>query len=324
MSPSNPTVSVVLPIYQEELTIGGLLDEIVQSLDEEDFVYEIIAVDDGSSDGTLLELRNARDRLGERLHVARHIYNRGNGAALRTGLRVATGDVVVFMDADGQHSPVDIRRLLSYIPPFDLAIGARTSAYQGGRLRGLANRFFNRFASWLSRRPVEDLTSGFRAMRREAAVHFLPLFPEGFSAPTTTTLGFLKAGYNVAFVPINVRPRAAGKSKIRLWADGLEFLTLMLRIVALYDPLRIFLPTGIILTIVGIGAWAAGMAQAGRLVLPNSAILLFLVAIVTWLLGLIASQVATSLVPYRGDESLLLDDEAFEYLIDDALSSQQE
>ena len=324
MSTNDRTVSIVLPIYQEELTIGGLLEEIVQSLDGQDLDFEIIAVDDGSTDGTLNELRNARDLYGDRLRVARHIYNKGNGAALRTGLRVATGEAVVFMDADGQHSPTDISRLLSFIPPYDLAIGARTSTYKGGRLRGLANRFFNWFASWLARRPVDDLTSGFRAMRREAAVHFLPLFPEGFSAPTTTTLGFLKAGYNVAFVPIDVRPRAAGKSKIRPWADGLEFLTLMLRIVMLYDPLRIFAPTGIVLTILGIGAWAAGMAQAGRLVLPNSAILLFLVAIVTWLLGLIASQVAMSLVPYRGDESLLLDEEAFNDLTDDPLSSQQE
>lgn len=305
-------VSVVLPVYHEENTIGSLVDEIVETLDNEDFEYEIIAVDDGSKDGTLDELRRARDRHGERLRVARHLYNKGNGAALRSGLRVASGEVVVFMDADGQHSPDDISRLLARIPPYDLVIGARTSTYKGGRLRALANRFFNWFASWLSRRPVEDLTSGFRALRREAAIHFLPLFPDGFSAPTTTTLGFLKAGYNVAFVPIDVRPRAAGKSKIRLWADGLEFLTLMLRIVAIYDPLRIFVPIGIALTVLGIGAWAAGMAQAGRLVLPNSAILLFLVAIVTWLMGLIASQIATSLVPYRGDESLLLDEEAFE------------
>lgn len=317
-----PEVSIVLPVYHEQHTIGELVDEIFETLDAESVEFEIIAVDDGSTDGTLNELRRARERHGDRMRVARHLYNKGNGAALRTGLRVARGVVVVFMDADGQHSPQDISRLLARIPPYDLVIGARTSGYKGGRLRGLANRFFNWFASWLSRRPVEDLTSGFRAMRREAAVHFLPLFPDGFSAPTTTTLGFLKAGYNVAFVPIDVRPRAAGDSKIRLWADGLEFLTLMLRIVALYDPLRIFVPTGIVLTFLGIGAWAAGMARAGRLVLPNSAILLFLVAIITWLMGLIASQVATSLVPYRGDESLLLDEEAFEDLTDEPVSSR--
>ncbi|MFQ5921614.1 MAG: glycosyltransferase family 2 protein [Anaerolineales bacterium] len=311
MSTLSIGLSVVLPVYHEQDTIGALVDEIVGTLDSSGMGYEVIAVDDGSTDGTLAELRQLRERHGDKLHVARHLYNKGNGAALRTGLGIASGEVVVFMDADGQHSPEDIPRLISQIPPYDLVIGARTSTYRGGRLRGLANRLFNWFASWLSRKEVKDLTSGFRAMRRSAAQHFLPLFPDGFSAPTTTTLGFLKAGYNVAFVPIDVRPRSAGKSKIRLWSDGLEFLTLMLRIVALYDPLRIFVPTGIVLALLGTAAWVAGMARAARLVLPNSAVLLFLVAIVTWLLGLISSQVATSLVPYRGDESLLLDEEAF-------------
>jgi glycosyltransferase involved in cell wall biosynthesis len=304
-------VSVVLPVYREQDTIGHLIDEIVATLDEERREFEVIAVDDGSDDGTLRQLQLLRERHGDKVHVVRHLYNKGNGAALRTGLRVAQGDFVVFMDADGQHSPEHIHLLLAHLPPYDLVIGSRTSTYRGRLFRGMANRFFNRFASWLSRKEIVDLTSGFRAMRRSAALHFLPLFPDGFSTPTTTTLGFLKAGYNVAFVPIEVGPRAAGKSKIRPWADGLEFLTLMLRIVALYDPLRIFVPTGIILTLLGVAAAIAGMARAGRLVLPNSAILLFLVAITTWLLGLMASQVATSLVPYRGDETLLLDEEAF-------------
>jgi glycosyltransferase involved in cell wall biosynthesis len=311
MSAAKIDLSVVLPVYHEQDTIGSLVDEIVRTLDSRSAGYEVIAVDDGSTDGTLAELRQLRERHGDKLHVARHLYNKGNGAALRTGLGVASGEIVVFMDADGQHSPEDIHRLISQIPPYDLVIGARTSKYKGGRLRGLANRFFNWFASWLARREVRDLTSGFRAMRRSAALHFLPLLPDGFSAPTTTTLGFLKAGYNVAFVPIDVRPRSAGKSKIRLWSDGLQFLTLMLRVVALYDPLRIFAPIGFVLALLGIAAWVAGMARAARLVLPNSAILLFLVAIITWLLGLISSQVASSLVPYRGDESLLLDEEAF-------------
>ena len=309
MSSVNPKVSIVLPVYQERATIGDLIDEIFVTL--EGLEFEVIAVDDGSQDGTLLQLRKLRDRHGETLRVARHLYNKGNGAALRTGLRVARGEIVVFMDADGQHAPEDIQQLLSRIPPYDLVIAARTSSYRGGRFRGFSNRFFNWFASWLSRREVVDLTSGFRAMRRQAAMHFLPLFPDGFSAPTTTTLGFLKGGYNVAFVPIDVRKRAAGKSKIRPASDGFQFLTLILRMVALYDPLRIFVPTGVVLGLLGVAAAAAGMARAGRLVLPNSAILLFLVAIIIWLLGLMASQVSASILPYRGDETLLLDDEAF-------------
>ena len=304
-------ISVVLPVYQEQATIGGLLSELVQTLDANGAEYEVIAVDDGSKDGTLRELQAARDRLGSKINVVRHLYNKGNGAALRTGMRVAQGEILVCMDADGQHSPAEIAALVSSIPPYDLVIGARLDGYRGPMHRRLANRIFNWLASWLSRTEVSDLTSGFRAMRRSVALHFLPLFPDGFSVPTTTTLAFLKGGYNVAFVPIQGRRRSGGRSKIRLWSDGLEFFSLILRIIALYDPLRIFLPTGAILGLLGIVAGAAGMLRAGRLVLANSAMLFFLAAIFTWLLGLIASQVAASLVQYRGDESLLLNEEAF-------------
>lgn len=311
-------ISVVLPVYQEESTIGALLAELIETLEANGLVYEVIAVDDGSKDRTLGELQIARDRLGSKITVVRHLSNKGNGAALRTGLRVAQGEIVVCMDADGQHSPAEIAGLVSLIPPYDLVIGARLDGYRGPIHRRLANRIFNWLASWLSRTEVADLTSGFRAMRRSIALHFLPLFPEGFSAPTTTTLAFLKGGYNVGFVPIRGRRRSGGRSKIRLWSDGLEFVSLILRIIALYDPLRIFLPTGAILGLLGIAAGAAGMLRAGRLVLANSAMLFFLAAIFTWLLGLIASQVASSLVQYRGDESLLLNEEAFEGVGKDA------
>ena len=305
-------LSVVLPVYQEQTTIGSLLSEMMEALEAQGFDFEIVAVDDGSEDGTLQALEAARARSGSRVNVVRHLYNRGNGAALRTGLRVARGDIVVCMDADGQHSPAEISSLISLIPPYDLVIGARSEGYRGPWHRRVANRFFNGLASWLSRTRVSDLTSGFRAMRRSVVLHFLPLFPDGFSAPTTTTLTFLKAGYNVAFVPIKGRPRSAGHSKIRLWADGMEFITLILRIITLYDPLRIFLPTGGLLAILGVFAAAAGMLRAGRLVLANSAILMFLAAIITWLLGLIASQIAVTLIQYRGDETLLVNEDAFQ------------
>ena len=304
-------LSIVLPIYEEQATIGSLLAELVETLEAQGFDFEIVAVDDGSADGTLQQLQAARSRNPGRVNVVRHLYNKGNGAALRTGLRVSRGEIVVCMDADGQHSPTEIASLIALIPPYDLVIGARLEGYRGPWHRRVANRFFNRLASWLSRTAVLDLTSGFRAMRRSVALHFLPLFPDGFSAPTTTTLAFLKAGYNVAFVPINGRPRSAGQSKIRLWSDGMEFVLLILRMITLYDPLRIFLPTGSLLAGLGVLAAAAGMLRAGRLVLANSAILLFLAAIVTWLLGLIASQITASLIQYRGDETLLVNEDAF-------------
>ncbi len=269
-----PRISVVLPVFDEAETVRVLIPEIVQTLSKSGASFEVIAVDDGSMDETPAVLQELVSRHPRRVRAARHLTNRGNGAALRTGIRLAEGEVVVCMDADGQHSPSDILKLVDHIPPYDLVVGARTLNYKGSWNRGVANRFFNTFATWLSRTRIDDLTSGFRAMRRSVALHFLPLFPAGFSAPTTTTLAFLKAGYNVTFVPIHVRQRGAGRSKIRLWEDGARFVTIILRMVMLYDPLRIFLPVG--------------------------------VALLTWLLGLISDQVSSTRVQYHGDESVII------------------
>jgi len=297
-------LSVVLPVFEEAEYIGGLIDDLVGYLEGQGESFEIVAVDDGSSDGTLQALKAAAV-LHRQLSVVRHLVNRGNGASLRTGIRAARGDIVVTMDADGQHRPEHLPNLLALIPPNDLVIGARTLGYRGPIARSWANRFYNAFSSWLVSRRIEDLTSGLRAMRREAVLHFLPLFPEGFSAPTTTTLAFLKAGYNVAFVPIDVQPRQSGKSKIQPFQDGARFVRVILRMIMLYDPLRIFLPTGVVLAGLGILAWAAGLWAAGRLVVPNSTIFLFSAALMTWLLGLVSDQIAGTKIHYQGDESLL-------------------
>ena len=299
-------LSIVLPIYNEEKTVEEFLRNLIRELSAGDEKFEVIAVDDGSDDGTLDVLTRLINEFPSRLKVAKHLYNRGNGSALRTGIRTATGRVVVTMDADGQHSPDDINRLVSHIPPYDLVIGARTDSYRGSWYRGVANRFYNRFASWLSRSEIADLTSGFRAMRRSVVDHFLPLFPTGFSAPTTTTLAFLKAGYNVKFIPINVASRQAGRSKVALWSDGSNFILIIIRMIMLYDPMRIFIPTGLILGIIGLLAGVAGIINAKRLVLANSAILFLLAGLVTWLLGFIASQISSTLIQYQGDETIEL------------------
>jgi glycosyltransferase involved in cell wall biosynthesis len=304
-----PLVSVILPVYEEAQAVRVLIPEIVETLQSDGISFEIVAVDDGSKDETPTVLKDLREAYKGHLRVVRHLYNKGNGAALRSGVRVARGEIIVNMDADGQHSPEDILKLISKIPPYDLVIGARVKTYQGPWYRNLANRFYNRFASWLSHTDVQDLTSGFRAMRRTVVLHFLPLFPTGFSAPTTTTLAFLKAGYNVAFVPIDVQPRSSGVSKIRLLDDGARFVIIILRMIMLYDPLRIFLPTGGVLAFLGVLAWTAGLLNAKRLVLPNSAIFLFIAAILTWLLGLVSSQIAGTRIYYHGDETLLVEEE---------------
>jgi glycosyltransferase involved in cell wall biosynthesis len=268
--------------------------------------FEVIAIDDGSSDQTFKVLKVIQQEHPAHLRLARHITNKGNGAALRTGIRLARGDIVLTMDADGQHSPDDIPTLLSEIPPYDLVIGARTESYEGSWYRGVANGIYNRFASWLTRAEIKDLTSGFRAMRREVALHFLPLFPAGFSAPTTTTMAFLKAGYNVTFLPIHVAQRSSGSSKIRLWSDGTTFFRLIFRMIMLYDPLRIFFPAGVTLITFGLFAWVAGLINAGRLVFPNSAIFLMSAALLTWLLGLISDQIASTRIKYYGDEHIVM------------------
>lgn len=297
-------LSVVLPVFEEADYIGGLVDDLATFLEARGESFEVVAVDDGSSDGTLEALKASAQR-HHQLRVVRHLENRGNGASLRTGIRAARGDIVVTMDADGQHRPQHLADLLALMPPYDLVIGARTLGYRGPAARSWANRFYNVFSSWLVSRRIDDLTSGLRAMRREVVVHFLPLFPEGFSAPTTTTLAFLKAGYNVAFVPIDVQPRQSGRSKIQPFQDGARFVRVILRMIMLYDPLRIFLPTGAVLVALGVLAWAAGLLAAGRLVLPNSAIFLFSSALMTWLLGLVSDQIASTKIHYYGDESML-------------------
>lgn len=310
---SSLELSVVLPVYQEVEIVKSLLDRLFASSALADHNAEVVAVDDGSTDGTLQALKEAKQKFGSRLQVIHHLHNRGNGASLRTGIRAARGQIVVTMDADGQHDPDQIDRLLEHIPPYDLVIGARTMDYKGSWYRALANSFYNRFASWLVQRRIDDLTSGFRAMRRQTVLHFLPLFPDGFSAPTTTTMSFLKAGYNVKFVPAQVSQRRAGESKIRLWQDGARFVTLILRMIMLYDPLRIFLPVGVGLAVLGLAAWIAGLVNAQRLVFPNSTIFLFSSALVTMMLGLVSNQIVTSQVPYHGDETMIFIDEEGNY-----------
>lgn len=304
---SGLAISIVLPVYEEAESISELISEIVEQLSSDGFEFEILAVDDGSRDGTAEKLAELREEYPERLHVVRHLYNKGNGAALRTGARLAQGEVVVYMDSDGQHAAGEIVKLLDLIPPYDLVVGARGATYKGPFNRKLANRFYNWFASRLTSTEVDDLTSGFRAMRRAPLQHFLPLYPAGFSTPTTITLSFLKAGYNVTYVSVEVQPRQRGSSKINPLRDGWTFLLIILRMIVLYDPLRIFLPVSVLTFALGLLAWLAGMYQAQRLVVPNSAIFLFISALITVLLGLVSSQVSSSWVFYHGDDTVYID-----------------
>jgi glycosyltransferase involved in cell wall biosynthesis len=245
---------------------------------------EIVVVDDGSTDDTSARARAAG------ACVVRHPYNKGNGAAVKTGIRRASGEFVLIIDADGQHPPEDAQRIAARLGEFDLVIGARSGATQATAARRAGNALLNRFASYLTSRPIPDLTSGFRGARTECLREFLHLLPNGFSSPTTTTLAFIKAGYNVAFEPIDARQRS-GNSKIRFAHDGTRFLLILLKIVTLFSPLRIFLPISLVSFATGsiYGIW--NMIVTGKI--PNGAVILILFAVIVFLVGLISEQVAS-------------------------------
>ena len=245
---------------------------------------EIIVVDDGSADDTAGRAREAG------ACVIRHPYNKGNGAAVKTGLRRAGGEFVLIVDADGQHPPEDAQRIAARLGEYDLVIGARAASTQATAARRAGNAMLNGLASYLTSRPIPDLTSGFRGARTDCLREFIHLLPNGFSTPTTTTLAFIKAGYNVAFEPIQARQRA-GRSKIRFAHDGARFLLILLKIVTLFSPLRIFLPISAFSFAAGsiYGLW--NMATYGKI--PNGAVILILFAVIVFLVGLISEQVAS-------------------------------
>jgi glycosyltransferase involved in cell wall biosynthesis len=272
-------VSIVIPAYNE----GAVIADVVASLTAAAAWREIIVVDDGSNDDTSARAAAAGAR------VVRHPYNKGNGAAVKTGIRTAAGDYVMIVDGDGQHHGDDAVRLAARLGEYDLVIGARSGLTQATRARRLGNVALNWLASYLTGRDIPDLTSGFRAARREQLREFIHLLPNGFSTPTTTTLAFIKAGYNVTFEPAEARPRV-GTSKIRLARDGVRFLLIILRIVTLFSPLRVFLP--ISLASFAVGAGYALWTIATQSHVTNSSVLLIMLAVIVFLVGLVSEQIS--------------------------------
>lgn len=272
-------VSVVIPAYNEAAVIG----EVVSSLKSAASWREILVVDDGSQDDT-----SARAAAAGAV-VVRHPYNKGNGAAVKTGIRRASGEYVLIIDGDGQHRAGDGQRLVARLGEYDLVIGARAHSTQATQARRAGNNALNGLASYLTGREIPDLTSGFRAARREYLLEFLHLLPNGFSTPTTTTLAFIKAGYNVAFEPTEALPRV-GQSKIKLARDGAKFLMIILKIVTLFSPLRVFVPIALASFVVGAG-YAVWTIATQRHV-TNSSVLLIMLAVVVFLVGLVSEQIS--------------------------------
>ena len=272
--------SVVVPAFNEGAAIGRVVGELMSAARWR----EVLVIDDGSSDETAERAAAAGAR------VIRHPYNKGNGAAVKSGIRHATGAFILVIDGDGQHQPSDALRLVSQLAEYDLVVGARSTSTQASWSRRLGNAILNRLAGYLAARRIPDLTSGFRAARRACLMEFLHLLPNGFSTPTTTTLAFLRAGYSVRFEPIQAA-RREGRSKIRLASDGASFFLILLKVMTVFSPLRIFLPISLCSFVVGAGYALWTIVTQSHV--TNSSVLLILSSVVIFLIGLVSEQVSS-------------------------------
>ena len=278
---NQPLVSIVMPAKNEAGAIRSVIDSVHQTVPD----AEILVVDDGSTDDTA----SIADSMGA--HVVRHRYSMGNGAAIKTGARSASGDIIIFMDADGQHDAADIPRMLERIQGgFDMVVGSRRKSAHASAGRGLANRFYNRLASYMTGQQILDLTSGFRAVRTKRFREFIYLLPNGFSYPTTITMAFFRAGYSVSYLPITAAKRV-GKSHIRPFKDGLRFLLIIFKIGTLYSPLKLFFPVAFAHALIGLSYYAYTYSTAHRLSIAT--IFMLTAAVTIFLIGLVSEQVTT-------------------------------
>jgi glycosyltransferase involved in cell wall biosynthesis len=272
--------SVLIPAYNEAHAVGGLVVALARAARWR----EIIVIDDGSTDAT------AEQAAAAGACVLRHPYNKGNGAAVKSGLRQAAGKYVLIVDADGQHPPDDALRLVRQLDRYELVVGARSPDSQASWSRRIGNTLLNRMASYLTGQTIPDLTSGFRAARRDCLMEFIHLLPNGFSTPTTSTMSFVRAGYSVRFEPI-VAAQRVGASKIRLGADGARFVLILLKVITIFSPLRLFVP--ISAAMFALGAAYAAWTIATQAHVTNSSVLLILSSIVILLIGLVSEQIAS-------------------------------
>lgn len=280
-------LSIILPARNEAGAVGATVAGIRARYPE----AEIIVVNDGSSDATAQVAAQAGAR------VISKPYGMGNGAAVKTGARAAGGDVLVFMDADGQHDPADIPRLLAKLDAgYDMVVGARDGGSQASVGRGVANGLYNRLASWMTGHVVADLTSGFRAARADKFREFIHLLPNGFSYPTTSTMAFFRSAYPVAYVPITAA-RRVGKSHIRPLRDGVRFLLIIFKIATLYSPLKLFAPVAASFFLLGLGNYAYTFLRGHRF--TNMSALLLSASVIVFLIGLISEQITN--LTYKRD-----------------------
>jgi len=278
--PDKPRVTIIIPAYNEEEGIADVITQLKESSEN----YEILVVDDGSTDKTY-KLASDTD-----VKVIRHPYNKGYGAALKTGVRNAEADIVLFMDADGQHQPSDIKKLTQYIGEYDMVIGARTKKSKISLLRRPGKKILGITANYLAGTKIPDLNSGFRALKKSVAMEFMHILPNTFSFSTTITLACIASGYNVKYVPIEA-PERVGTSKIKPFRDGFNFIMLIIRTVVLFNPLKVFLPISIILFFMGFSYLSYELVLHQNV--PDSAILLIVSSILIFFFGILADQISS-------------------------------
>lgn len=287
MAKKRPEVTVVIPAKNE----SGTLPELLSSLRSEFPKFRLLVVDDGSTDETAAVCR------AHKADVISNPYSLGNGGAVKAGVLEVQSDILVLMDADGQHAPADITKLLEKLDQgYDMAIGARTWASQASFGRAVANGAYNRLAGWMVGQKVPDLTSGFRAVRTAKFKEFVYLLPNGFSYPTTITMAFFRAGYRIAYVPITVARRVT-ESHINPIRDGVRFLLIIFRVGTLYSPLKIFFPLSLGFFALGLGYYLYTFMNYNRF--TNMSALLFITSILIFLIGLVSEQITNLLFSRR-------------------------
>ncbi len=276
-------ISIVIPAKNEASSIGELLKKLKQKFHD----AEVIVINDGSMDNT------ANIVLENNAKLISHPYSMGNGAAIKAGARAATGDILITMDADGQHDPEEIPKLLKKMDEgFEMVVGARSSQSQAGKRRWLGNAFYNYIASLIVGKKIKDLTSGFRAVNTKKFKSFIHLLPNGFSYPTTITMAFFRSGYPVDYISIEAKKRV-GQSHLRLLKDGLRFLIIIFKIGTLYSPLKIFTPISALLFSIGVSYYGYTYLSIGRF--TNMSALLLIVSMIIFMIGLVSEQITVLL-----------------------------
>jgi len=296
-------ISVIIPTFNEGEAIGNVIEQIHSVVNGLDQGHEIIVIDDGSTDNT------AENALAAGARVIQHPYNIGNGAAVKTGIRHARGEILVTMDGDGQHDPNDIPKLVNQIGAYDMIVGSRNDESDTAVHRDVANIVFNSLATYISGRKIEDLTSGFRAIKAHVARQFIYLLPNKFSYPTTITLSVVRAGYSLGYQPIKFARRSGkSKSKIKPLHDGLRFLMIILKIAVFYSPLKIFIPLSIFIFLLGVGY---GLFRIFIFQAPygQTSALLISTAVLTFLVGLVSEQIAQLRFDRSESDSAINEDE---------------